>query len=692
MFEQVFKNIDNVLWKEAGCTTELDYTEQTSWLLFLRYLDGLEQDRAVEAKLEGRKYAFILDDPYRWAHWAAPKSKDGAIDHNTAKTGDDLLDFVNGKLFPYLQGFKRKATGPDTIEYKIGEIFGEIKNKVSSGYNLREVIDQLDELRFGTEKERHELSDLYEAKIKSMGNAGRNGGEYYTPRPLIRAIINVVQPKLGERIYDGAVGSAGFLCEAYDYLRTTNPNRTTAQDRVLQERTLYGKEKKSLAYVIAIMNMILHGIEAPNIVHTNTLTENLADIHQDRDRYDVVLANPPFGGKERREVQQNFPIRTGETAFLFLQHFIKIMKAGGRGGVVIKNTFLSNTDNASVSLRKLLLETCSLHTVLDCPGGTFIGAAVKTVVLFFEKGSKTRKVWFYQLDPGRNMGKTNALNDADLAEFIELQKAKADSPKSWSVDVAAIDPSTFDLSVKNPCGGVSFAHRSPQEVVAASTMLHAESTEVLGNIKALLSEADRQSVFTDNGAEGVEKRLGELCEITSTLIDPRHDEFLDLIHVGAGNIESQTGKLIDLKTAREEGLISGKFLFDETMVLYSKIRPYLMKVTRPDFQGLCSADIYPLAPLPNEITRDYLFYLLLSKNFTDYAIQGSARAGMPKVNREHLFEFRTRVPPIKKQKDLTERLDAIYAETQRLSEIYENKLATLDALKQSLLHAATANL
>ncbi len=177
------------------------------------------------------------------------------------------------------------------------------------------------------------------------------------------------------------------------------------------------------------MNMILHGIEAPNIIHTNTLTENLADI-QEKDRFDVVLANPPFGGKERKEVQQNFPIRTGETAFLFLQHFIKMLKAGGRGGMVIKNTFLSNTDNASVSLRKLLLESCNLHTVLDCPGGTFQGAGVKTVVLFFEKGAPTRKIWFYQLDPGRNLGKTNPLNDDDLAEFVKLQKTFADSPKS----------------------------------------------------------------------------------------------------------------------------------------------------------------------------------------------------------------------------------------------------------------------
>jgi type I restriction enzyme M protein len=280
-------------------------------------------------------------------------------------------------------------------------------------------LELVDQLRFQSQAEKHELSHLYEAKIKNMGNAGRNGGEYYTPRPLIRATIKVVKPEIGERVYDGACGSAGFLCEAYDYLRA-RPNLSTKDLRTLQERTFTGKEKKSLAYVIAIMNMILHGVDAPNIVHTNTLAENISDL-QDRDRFDVILANPPFGGKERPEVQQNFPIKTGETAFLFLQHFIKSLKAGGRAGVVIKNTFLSNSDNASVSLRRELLTSCNLHTVLDMPGGTFQGAGVKTVVLFFDKGAPTRKIWFYKLDPGRNLGKTNALNDDDLADFVRLQ-------------------------------------------------------------------------------------------------------------------------------------------------------------------------------------------------------------------------------------------------------------------------------
>src|SRR5208282_2302684 len=390
----------------------------------------------------------------------------------------------NGKLFPYLRGFKTRAQSPDTIEYKISEIFGEIGNKFRSGYSLRDALELVDALRFRSQAEKHELSALYEDKIRRMGNAGRNGGEYYTPRPLIRAMVRVVQPRIGERIYDGAAGSAGFLCESFEYLRN-QPGLTTSDLKTLQERTFTGKEKKSLAYVIAIMNMILHGIDAPNIIHTNTLTENISDI-QDKDRFDVILANPPFGGKERPEVQQNFPIKTGETAFLFLQHFIKSLKAGGRAAIVIKNTFLSNSDGASRALRKELLENCNLHTVLDCPGGTFQGAGVKTVVLFFEKGVPTRKIWFYQLDPGRNLGKTNPLNDDDLAEFVKLQKTFADSPKSWSVDAKSIDQTNFDLSVKNPNGAEEVAHRSPAAILDEIATLDAESATVLDNIRAIL--------------------------------------------------------------------------------------------------------------------------------------------------------------------------------------------------------------
>jgi len=487
MFEQTFRNIDDILYKDSGADSELDYIGQTSWVMFLRYLDDLERDKADEAALQGKPYKYIIDEEFRWPNWAMPKTAEGKPDIHKALTGPDLVNFVDLKLFPYLAGFKQRADHAQTIEYKIGEIFSELKNKIQSGYNLREIIELADELPFRSTKDKHELSHLYETKIKNMGNAGRNGGQYYTPRPLIRAMIEVVKPKIGERIYDGACGSAGFLCETYEYLTRDRDKLSTTDLKTLQEKTFYGKEKKNLAYIIGVMNMILHGIEAPNIIHTNTLSENIRDI-QEKDRYNVILANPPFGGKERPEVQQNFDIKTGETAFLFLQHFIKSLKAGGRAAIVIKNTFLSNSDNASVSLRKSLLESCNLYTILDMPGGTFIGAGVKTVVLFFTKGEPTKNIWYYQLDPGRNMGKTNPLNDEDMKEFISLQKTKPETERSWNIKVAKlVEANTnYDLSVKNPNLPEEDALRSPMKILEEMEVLDAETNDILLTIKELL--------------------------------------------------------------------------------------------------------------------------------------------------------------------------------------------------------------
>ncbi len=484
MFEQTFKNIDDVLYKDSGADSELDYIGQTSWVMFLRYLDELEQAKADEAELEGNDYSHIIEEKFHWANWAMPKDTEGNLDHHVAMTGTDLVEFVDGELFPYLAGFKAKTDDPQTLEYKIGEIFSELDNKIKSGYNLREILEYADTLPFRSSKDKHELSHLYETKINNMGNAGRNGGQYYTPRPLIRAMIAVTDPQMDETVYDGAAGSCGFLCEAYEYMYQ-RMEKNTENLETLQLKTFYGKEKKNLAYVIGIMNMILHGIEAPNIIHTNTLGESIRDI-QEKDRYNVILANPPFGGKERPEVQQNFDIKTGETAFLFMQHFIKSLKAGGRAAIVIKNTVLSNTDNASVALRKLLLESCQLHTILDMPGGTFTGAGVKTVTLFFQKGEPTKKIWYYQLNPGRNMGKTNPLNDKDMKEFIELQKTKPESEKSWNLKLADIDQTTYDLSVKNPNIPEEAPLRSPEDILAEMQNLDGKTAALLNSIKELV--------------------------------------------------------------------------------------------------------------------------------------------------------------------------------------------------------------
>ncbi len=483
MFETTFKNIDDRLHKDAGCSSELDYVEQSSWILFLKYLSELEKDKADEALLKGLEYKQILATEFQWDNWACPKNSDGTLNHNAAITGDDLIDFVNQQLFPYLKKLSADHDDQKTIQGKISIIFAELRNKLQSGYTLRDVLNEVDQLKFRSNKDKHEMSHLYETKIKNMGNAGRNGGEYYTPRPLIRAMVQVTNPQVGETVYDGAVGSAGFLCEAFEFMKA---KELTAKDlETLQTKTFYGKELKSLAYIIGTMNMILHGIESPNLLHTNTLAENINDI-QEKDRYDVVLANPPFAAKIRTEIQQNFPIKSSETANLFLQHFIKSLRPGGRGAVVVKNTILSNNDNASVSLRKLLLEGSNLHTILEMPGGTFLGAGVKTVVLFFKKGEPTKNIWYYQLDPSRNMGKTNPLNDKDMAEFINLQKTKAISDKSWTISITGLNQNTFDLSVKNLNKKEEVALRQPQQILQEMKSLDEESAKILNSILELI--------------------------------------------------------------------------------------------------------------------------------------------------------------------------------------------------------------
>ena len=477
-YESTFRAIDQILWNEAGCGGELDYIEQTSWLLFLKYLDDLEKNLALEAELEGRTYRPILSGYYRWSAWAAPKLPSGEPDTVNAMTGDELVDFVNQRLFPHLRTFKDTATDTHTIQYKIGEIFGELRNKIYSGSNLRDIINRVDTLHFQSADDQHEMTVLYEQKIKRMGNAGRNGGEYYTPRPLIRSIVRVVNPRVGETVYDPACGSAGFLCEAYGHMLEQVRHGSVRDFDTLQNRTFTGKEKKPLPYIIATMNMIFHGIKAPNIIRCNTLAENLHDL-QPSQQQDVILANPPFGGNERAEVLQNYDIRTSETAYMFMQHFIKMLRVGGRAGIVIKNTFLSNGDAAAV--RRALLEQCNLHTVLDLPAGVFQGAGVRTVVLFFSKGESTRRIFYYQLDPGRSLGKTNALCEDDLRDFEALAAAPRETEHSWFVDVADLGPDC-DLSVRNPHQQQVRDTRSAADLASELQSLNAAGAALLAQI------------------------------------------------------------------------------------------------------------------------------------------------------------------------------------------------------------------
>lgn len=478
-----FKRIDNILFEDAGTNGANDYMAQMSWILFLKYLDDLEDVRKDEATLHQAKYQPLFKEEFQWDIWAAPKRPDGSPDMSAQMTGDDLVLFVNQKLFLYLRSFKNAENDPKSLIYKIGEIFGEITNKIQSGRNLREVIDIIDNLQFQTQDELDQLSALYEDRLKLMGGAGRSG-EFYTPRPLIQAMVQAVQPVLGKTIYDGAAGSAGFLTESYAYLRSKV--KTASELSYLKQHTFYGKNKKPEPYLLGTMNMILHGIESPNMIHANTLSEDTRDI-QEKDRYDYILANPPFGGSEHPEVQRNFKIRTRETANLFLQHFMKKLRTGGEAAVVIKNTFLTNEPTgATGKIRRELLQGFNLHTILDLPGGVFSATGstgVKTVVLFFRKGEPTREIWYYQLNPGRSLGKTNPLNIHDFDDFLAKFKTRETSEQSWTVGAEDLDQDTYDLGVKNPHEPETEALKNPAEILADIKTIDIEIAKILDDIK-----------------------------------------------------------------------------------------------------------------------------------------------------------------------------------------------------------------
>ena len=478
-----FKRIDNILHEDAGTNGANDYMTQMSWILFLKYLDDLEDIREQEAVFSGNSYQPLFKNEFQWDVWAAPKKADGTPDLSQQMVGQDLIEFVNQKLFPYLMEFKNTTADPKSLLYKIGEIFGEVGNKVQSGRNLREVIDIIDTLEFKTQDELDDLSALYEDRLKLMGGAGRSG-EYYTPRPLIKTMIKAIDPKIGRTIYDGAAGSAGFLTESYAYMR--EKATTPTELNFLKNETFFGKNKKPEPYLLGTMNMILHGIESPNLIHANTLTEDTHDI-QEKDRFDYILANPPFGGSEHPEIQRNFDIKTRETANLFLQHFIKKLRVGGEAAIVIKNTFLTNEPGgATGSIRRQLLESFNLHTILDLPSGVFrtnTTTGVKTVILFIRKGEPTKDIFYYQLDPGRSLGKTNPLNENDFVDFLEKYQSRQVSKNSWKVEVEEIDKNTLDLGVKNPNVQNSITLKSPRDILNDIEQLDKEFARIMTGLE-----------------------------------------------------------------------------------------------------------------------------------------------------------------------------------------------------------------
>ncbi len=484
--------ITDILRRDDGISGAMHYTEQTSWVLFLKFLDDYESEKEDEAVLSGKEYQPVLDYEHRWSNWACPKADNGKPDINKARTGDDLTNYVNNELFPYLKGFANAAaTGaaadPKSFSYKIGAIFQYLDNKIASGHTLREVLDIVDNLNFQSETDLFELSLVYEGLLQNMGDAGGYAGEFYTPRPVVRAMLQVIDPQAGNTIYDAAAGSCGFLVEAFEHLKAKRNELSTQEWDFIQRDTFFGFEKTSLAYVMGMMNMILHGIESPNLFRGNTLTQNIRDI-QEKDRYDIILANPPFGGKEKSQIQQNFPIQSNATELLFLQHFMKTLKSGGKAAIIVPEGVLFQTNSAFKQVKQELLENFNLHTILSLPAGVFLPySGVKTNVLFFERSGGTSDVWYYECEPEQKLTKNKPITDDHLKEFVELYSNRETTERSWTISASKL-AEDYDLSAKNPAKQKDTEHLAPSDILKQIRNKEKLVSSLLDEIEDLLVE------------------------------------------------------------------------------------------------------------------------------------------------------------------------------------------------------------
>ena len=470
------QTLSNKIWQccnimRRGKLVPLQYVEQLSWLLFLKLFNDLEKQQ----ELLKSKYQPIFDAKYQWYNWAGKK------------TGEELKEFIERDLIPYLAGLSGTPQ-----KAKIASIFQEVKNHMRSGYNLAEVVEILDGMDFSKPEDSHILSIAYEDLLMTTaGQKGGGAGEFYTPRPIIRFMINIIQPEIGDKILDPFCGSAGFLVESYKYLR--EKEETLKKHKTLQEKTFYGQEVKPLPYLIAIMNSMLHGIESPNIVLKNTFEEDLRSIPEDR-KFEIILTNPPFGGEEEKRLLANLPFKTSDTELAGLYYCTRKLKAKGRCGIVQPEGVLFRTGGAYKQVKKELLANNNLHTIISLPSGVFAcvspkgGSGPKTNLLFFEKGIPTKEIWYYELTPpnGKNYTRNNPIKDEDLEDAYKKYQEREISENSWIIKVEDIIKRDYDLSAKNPNRVKLTTYRSPDKIVDGVLKEEEEIAIIIKEIKKSL--------------------------------------------------------------------------------------------------------------------------------------------------------------------------------------------------------------
>lgn len=479
----IIKKCCDILRTDDGISGAVHYTEVLSWILYLKFFQDKENERSEMAEISGKKYAPILAKPYQWSTWT---------DKNKGYTGDDLKDFINRNdsknpgLFQYLSSLEGKSeTDPKNI---ISSIFKNTINRVNSGYLLCDVIDEIKKIRFNSQEDLFSLSHIYEDLLKNMGEGGGNAGEFYTPRPLVRTMVKLLNPNIGESVYDPACGTGGFLAEAYMHM-TEKVGNSTEKKRILNTKTFFGQEKTPLPFILCLMNLTLHGMDYPTISKTNTLQKDIRGI-EDNEKYNVILANPPFGGKEQKLIQKNFPIESNATELLFLQHIEKSLKINGRAAIVVPEGVLFQTNQSYSQFKEKLVKEHNMHTVVSLPAGVFLPySAVKTSVIFFDKTKRTKDIWFYEVTllEEKKLTKKSGINIEHFNELIELYPKRSETNHSWLIPVDKIIQSSYNLSAAhyNPNGVETEELLEPEQYAEEIKMLLESS---LKNTNELLLE------------------------------------------------------------------------------------------------------------------------------------------------------------------------------------------------------------
>jgi len=487
------KSICDIM-RRSNCAGAMQYVPELTWILFLRILDEREAREAEEAEAVGIPFTPSLKAPYRWRDWAAPGGK--KREKLTREAMGSLFAFVNGELLPHLHGL-RDRPGATPRQRVISEVMSGVERvRIDTERNLLDVLDKVHELSVESVDNTHvfTLSQVYEGLLLKMGEKGNDGGQFFTPREVIRAIVRVLDPKVGESVYDPCSGTGGFLAQAYEYMRDGLGDKATpAKLETLKQRTFYGREKENLIYPIALANLVLHGIDQPHIWHGNTLTrgEIYGGLFDGAPAtYDVVLTNPPFGGKEGKEAQTNFAFKTSATQVLFLQHVIDSLKPGGRCGIVLDEGVLyRSTEAAFVGTKRLLLDECDLQCIVSLPPGVFTaaGAGVKTNLLFFTKGGPTKKVWYYDLSAVK-VGKKRPITIVHFEEFFQLLPKRAAGPRSWTVSREDIEKRNYDLKASNPNARSTQDTRTPAQLLEIIAARGRDADEALSKLRALVSK------------------------------------------------------------------------------------------------------------------------------------------------------------------------------------------------------------